>query len=83
MRVAQPILIRILQVSHDHRLGHSDPSITLRTYAHALPAQEGDLEFASFGAPKRVLCGPGVLATRRRNVASPQKDWRPREDSNL
>src|SRR5262249_54034307 len=29
-------------------LGHSDPALTLRVYAHAMPADESDLSFADF-----------------------------------
>jgi integrase len=42
------------------QLGHSDPSITLRTYVHALPTQEGDLEFANFGVPERPYTPLGL-----------------------
>ena len=30
-------------------LGHADPMITLRTYAHALPTTEDDLDFIPIG----------------------------------
>ena len=29
-------------------LGHADPGLTLRVYAHAMPAEEADLSFADF-----------------------------------
>jgi len=32
------------------QLGHSNPELTLRTYAHALPVEEQDLAFADFGS---------------------------------
>jgi len=42
------------------QLGHSDPALTLRVYAHALPTEPGDLGFVDFG-PSRALSsdGPG------------------------
>ena len=36
------------------QLGHQNPELTLRTYAHALPVDEADLAFADFGAPART-----------------------------
>jgi hypothetical protein len=35
------------------QLGHADPSLTLRVYAHAMPDDEIDLSFADFGGPGR------------------------------
>ncbi|HME70608.1 MAG TPA: tyrosine-type recombinase/integrase, partial [Myxococcota bacterium] len=32
------------------QLGHSDPALTLRVYAHALRATEADLGFVDFGS---------------------------------
>ena len=32
------------------QLGHADPALTLRVYAHALPEEERDLGFADFRA---------------------------------
>jgi len=31
------------------QLGHADPALTLRAYAHSLPTEGGDLAFADFG----------------------------------
>jgi len=31
------------------QLGHADPALTLRVYAHSLPTEGGDLAFADFG----------------------------------
>ena len=39
------------------QLGHSNPELTLRTYAHALPVEESDLAFADFG-PGRPYTAP-------------------------
>ena len=32
------------------QLGHANPELTLRVYAHALPVEAGDMDFADFGA---------------------------------
>lgn len=32
------------------QLGHANPALTLRVYAHAVPVEGGDLSFADFGA---------------------------------
>jgi integrase len=43
------------------QLGHADPALTLRVYAHAMRNEETDLSFAEFGDPKRpytALYGP-------------------------
>ena len=40
------------------QLGHSNPEITLRTYAHALPVDEADLSFADFGVSERLYTSP-------------------------
>ncbi len=37
------------------QLGHSNPELTLRTYAHVIPNEETDLGFADFALPH----GPG------------------------
>ena len=45
------------------QLGHANPELTLRTYAHVLPDREEDLSFADFvevsgvpERPRRLLC---------------------------
>ena len=45
------------------QLGHSNPELTLRVYAHALPVTEGDLAFADFGTLQGVT---------KRRYASPR-----------
>ncbi len=40
------------------QLGHADPSLTLRVYAHAMRDEETDLSFAEFGDPKRPYTTP-------------------------
>jgi hypothetical protein len=46
------------------QLGHANPELTLRVYAHALPVSEDDLAFADFGTPesvtKRRYASPGL-----------------------
>ena len=32
------------------QLGHASPAFTLKTYAHALPLEAGDMDFADFGS---------------------------------
>jgi len=45
------------------QLGHSNPELTLRVYAHAMPVDECDLAFADFGGAdsgaKRLYPAPG------------------------
>ena len=40
------------------QLGHADPAMTLRVYAHVLHEEEADLSFAEFGDPKRPYTAP-------------------------
>ncbi len=40
------------------QLGHADPALTLRVYAHAMKNEETDLSFAEFGGPKRPYTAP-------------------------
>ncbi len=40
------------------KLGHADPALTLRTYAHATQAEDWDVAFADFGAPERPQTAP-------------------------
>jgi hypothetical protein len=39
-------------------LGHADPALTLRIYAHAMREEETDLSFAEFGGSKRLYPAP-------------------------
>jgi hypothetical protein len=51
------------------QLGHSSPVLTLKTYAHAMPEEEVDLGFASFGdSPRRPL----MKTESKRNSPTPQ-----------
>jgi hypothetical protein len=42
-------------------LGHSDPALTLRVYAHAIHEADTDLSFADFGGPGRPFCEAAPL----------------------
>jgi len=44
------------------QLGHSNPELTLRVYAHALREEETDLSFLDFGGTKRHPRGTKQLA---------------------
>ena len=50
------------------QLGHANPELTLRVYAHALREEEADLGFLDFGGTKRHPRG-----TSRRAVATTRK----------
>jgi hypothetical protein len=38
------------------QLGHDDPALTLRVYAHVIPGAETDLSFLSFDGSRRHFC---------------------------
>ncbi len=40
------------------QLGHADPALTLRVYAHAMKSEEKDLSFLDFGGPGRPYTAP-------------------------
>jgi integrase len=44
------------------QLGHADPALTLRVYAHAMREEETDLSFAEFGGSKRLYPAPASEA---------------------
>ena len=53
------------------QLGHADPSLTLKVYAHAMRASGTDLSFAEFGGPKRPYTAPAegeVVAESRKSA---------------
>ncbi len=56
------------------QLGHANPELTLRTYAHVMPDREEDLSFADFvsvdGAPKRPQTAPRSEAAPAHENAS-------------
>jgi len=45
------------------QLGHANPELTLRTYAHVMPEKESDVYFANFGGSKRLYPAPSNLGT--------------------
>lgn len=53
--------------------GHADPALTLRVYAHAMRAEEGDLSFADFGGRKQPADGPGRPDTAPADSAIPDE----------
>ncbi len=58
-------------------LGHSDPALTLRIYAHAMRGQEEDLSFAEYGAG-RLSASPAV-EERNRELAKDAESLARRE----
>ena len=47
------------------QLGHANPELTLRTYAHVLKGEEADISFADFGAhnvAERLYASPALRA---------------------
>jgi len=60
------------------QLGHADPALTLRVYAHAMRNEETDLSFAEFGDPKRPYTAPRN-ETELEEVANYLKDMARRE----
>ena len=45
------------------QLGHADPAMTLRVYAHAIPDEETDLSFLDFGVAGRHYTAPDSAPT--------------------
>jgi hypothetical protein len=46
----RPIRVESIRIVESRgRLGHADPALTLRVYAHAMRGDETDLSFAEFG----------------------------------
>ncbi len=54
------------------QLGHSNPELTLRVYAHAMPVDEQDLAFADFG---------GSSSGSKRLYPAPTSDTDPTDDN--
>jgi len=52
------------------QLGHADPSLTLRVYAHAMPSDAGDLSFLDLGGLSNA---PGRPYTAPRDSGAPQE----------
>jgi integrase len=55
------------------QLGHSSPMITLKTYAHAMPEEEVDLSFASFGDGSERLYPAPTKKGAGEELANPLK----------
>ena len=61
------------------QLGHANPELTLRVYAHALREEETDLSFLDFGGTKRHPRDTEPkrdAATKKPLRATPRKDSR-------
>ena len=61
------------------QLGHANPELTLRVYAHALREEETDLSFLDFGGTKRHPRGTEpkrAVATEKPVRATPRKSSR-------
>ena len=60
------------------QLGHSNPELTLRVYAHAMPEEEVDLSFLDFGGTKRHPRGTkriGASAMKRPHRVTPRRGF--------
>jgi hypothetical protein len=65
------------------QLGHADPALTIRVYAHSLPSEEADLSHLDFGGADRRYpslgldeentdaCNPAELLARREGLEPP------------
>ena len=59
------------------QLGHANPELTLRVYAHALPTEAADLGFADFDGPGRPYTAPVAEALDQRERAAGSSARRP------
>ena len=50
------------------QLGHKNPEVTLRVYAHALREEETDLSFLDFGGTKRHPRGTKLRAAANKKT---------------
>ncbi len=71
------------------QLGHANPALTLRVYAHAMPVEPGDVAFADFpNVTKRHYASPADKAASANKKTRPTKwdgffcSWSTRPDSN-
>ena len=55
------------------QLGHADPALTLRVYAHILPQEETDLSFADFRGPRRPYTAPARITAVGRSRKSAKR----------
>ncbi len=61
------------------QLGHANPELTLRVYAHAMKEEETDLSFLDFGGTRRHPRGtkqPAVAGTRKPRRVTPRRGLR-------
>ena len=61
------------------QLGHANPELTLRVYAHAMREEETDLGFLDFGGTRRHPRGtelPPAAGTRKPRRATPRRGSR-------
>ena len=63
------------------QLGHADPALTLRTYAHVIPEAETDLSFLTFGAPRRPYTAPSSFGSDERAFAACYKPSESQEET--
>ncbi|MCH7869940.1 MAG: tyrosine-type recombinase/integrase [Myxococcales bacterium] len=52
-----------------NQLGHANPEVTLRIYAHQIPEEDNDLSFLDFGGTKRHPRGTNTSASTRQSKA--------------
>ena len=52
-----------------NQLGHANPEVTLRIYAHLIPEEDNDLSFLDFGGTKRHPRGTNTSASTRQRKA--------------
>ena len=58
------------------QLGHANPELTLRVYAHAMKEEESDLSFLDFGGTRRHPRGTAAVAlpgSRKPRRATPRR----------
>ena len=61
------------------QLGHANPELTLRVYAHAMKEEETDLSFLDFGGTRRHPRGTktrATVGTRKPRRATPRRGSR-------
>ncbi len=60
------------------QLGHADPALTLRVYAHAIQDAEPDLSFADCGGSERLSTSPSVTSEFEQAPNHPERLVGPR-----
>jgi hypothetical protein len=69
------------------QLGHSNPELSLRVYAHAMREEETDLSFLGFGGTGRHLRGTSARSQERESPSAQHREgaletWSARRVSN-